>query len=186
MLDRVLEPDPEWESRRAGRAGISRRIAVALVLATVVTARSSWAQDAAVDKGDLPEFFIGKWTIAGQEETFAEECRLLTKNSFVICEGVENDPGQPYQWVRLIGYNHYEDLFTAAEYGGDGSLFQFEGWHDAGNWSFVSHRRYEDRVVPIEDRMVPTERGYTHTRRISINGGEWETRFVDERIRVRD
>lgn len=154
--------------------------------AIAAIATTATAQEAEVDPGDRPEFFLGNWTVRGDEESFSETCRLLTPNSFVICEGEITDPTDPYKWVSLRGYSHFDDLYTYSEFGGDGSIYHFNGWLNDGVWTFVSHRQYEQRVVRIEDTMTPTEAGFVLRRRISINGGEWETRFEEEHVRLHD
>jgi hypothetical protein len=137
-----------------------------------------------IDPGDLTEFFLGKWTVKGQEDTFAEECRLLTKNSYVICEGAIADPDAPHEWLTMMGYSHFENLYNFTEFGGDGSFYHYKGWLRDGVWTFVSHREYENRIVRIEDVIQPTDTGYLATRWISIDGGGWETRFEEEHVRV--
>mgnify|MGYP003575322040 CR=1 FL=1 len=159
-------------------------MAIGLVLMAFAPAAA--VQQPRVDKGDLTEFFVGKWTVKGQERTFHEECRLLTRNSFVICEGKDANPKDPISWISLRGYSHFDDLYNFAEYGSDGSVYQYSGWLNDGVWTFLAHRQYEQRVVRIEDTITPTPAGYFQTRRISINGADWETRFKEEHIRIAD
>ena len=65
-------------------------------------------------------FIVGDWTIEGAEATYRENCEWYAERSFVVCNTVDRENGQPVHSVSIIGWSAATRNYTYHHYNQSG------------------------------------------------------------------
>lgn len=106
---------------------------------------------------------VGRWTIAGSEQSFVEACRWYNGNFHIICE-TENKraDGTVSHGMSILGYLPEKDTYTYHGIGSAGRNETMSGIFAHGVLEFTAEATDNDKTVisrvrigPFSEREVP-------------------------------
>jgi hypothetical protein len=128
------------------------------------------------------DFFAGRWTIEGSEDTYLEVCDWRPMGAYLTCRGEDTSEDPPGVSLSLIGYSVAEEAFTHTGFGSAPRVLR--GWRHDDVWVFVGHRERGTVVTRWQVTITPTERGFHFRQETSNNGAPWATSVEIQYVRL--
>ena len=149
-----------------------RSVVVGLAVLFAATAAS---EEPKRDPHTQLEFFIGTWTIAG-EESYREMCRWAPGKRAVICETSGG--------FSIFGFSAHQNAYTHYALSREGVLETLYGWVTEKQWDFVGQTENAGEYKRVKVTLTPTKAGFTFRQDVSINGGSWTKEHDFEYVRL--
>ena len=121
------------------------------------------------------EYFVGTWTIAG-EENYRETCRWTPGKRAIICETAGG--------FSLFNYEAPQRTYHHYGWSRDGVLEILSGWVEGGRWTFVGTTEKPGEHKRIQVVLTPTKSGFTFRQDVSVNSGPWKKEHDFEYVRL--
>ena len=119
-------------------------------------------------------FIVGDWTIEGAETTYRENCEWYAERSFVVCNTVDRESGQPVHSVSILGWSAASQNFTYHHYNQSGrSRSETCFANDRAGLTCLGQRRDGARLIESRSHIWPVEGGAAFRNERSENGGPW-------------
>lgn len=128
-------------------------------------------------------YFVGDWTVKGQEATYREKCDWYGDRAFVVC--FSEDKSDNSSSYSILGYSQADANFTYHSYRDSGSSNTRAGFpHGDRGIVYVRERRGDAGHIRTSTFLEPRSDGSIHFREDqSTNGGAWKTSYQFDYVR---